>query len=171
MISDCDEVLLHMLLPWRDWAAEMHGIAFALDRQDFSKSMRYVASGELVPTEEIWRLLELFFTHEMDRQYPIAGAIAAMRTLAEHADVVVLTNLTDVHQEARTKQLLGHGLDIRVFTTQGPKGPALQRILEEFQPSRAVFIDDAGVLHRHIPTAKFDHTGIEGQVLRVEYRP
>jgi hypothetical protein len=147
VISDCDEVLLHMLLPWRDWAAEMHGIAFALDRQDFSKSMRYVASGELVPTEEIWRLLELFFTHEMDRQYPIAGAIAAMRTLAEHADVVVLTNLTDVHQEARTKQLLGHGLDIRVFTNQGPKGPALQRILEEFQPSRAVFIDDIAQHH------------------------
>ena len=36
---------------------------------------------------------------------------------------------------------------------------------------RAVFVDDAGVLDRHIPTAELDHTGIEGQVLRVEYRP
>jgi hypothetical protein len=38
-------------------------------------------------------------------------------------------------------------------------------------PHCAVFVDDAGVLDRHIPTAEFDHTGIEGQVLRVEDGP
>jgi hypothetical protein len=36
---------------------------------------------------------------------------------------------------------------------------------------RAVFVNNAGVLHWHIPSAEFDHTGIEGQVLRVEHRP
>ena len=113
----------------------------------FKEALAKQPGFELVATEEMWRLLELFFTHEMDRQYPIAGAIAAMRTLAEHADVVVLTNLADKHQEARTRQLLGHGLDIRVFTNQGPKGPALQRILEEFQPSQAVFVDDIAQHH------------------------
>jgi hypothetical protein len=29
-----------------------------------------------------------------------------------------------------------------VFTNQGPKGPALQRIVEKYAPSRAVFVDD-----------------------------
>jgi len=38
--------------------------------------------------------------------------------------------------------LLEHGLEVRVFTNQGPKGPALRRILDEYRPSRAVFIDD-----------------------------
>ena len=147
VISDCDEVLLHMLLPWRDWLAETQGITMTMDIQDFSKSMRYVENGEVVPTEEMWRLLHLFFTHEMGRQYPIAGAIEAMRTLGEHADVVVLTNLLDTHQVARTRQLLDHGLNVRVFTNQGPKGPALRRIIEEFQPSRAVFIDDIAQHH------------------------
>ena len=43
--------------------------------------------------------------------------------LSEHADVVVLTNLLDHRQATRTAQLAGHGLDVRVFTNQGPKGP------------------------------------------------
>ena len=118
-----------------------------LGMQDFSKAMRYTGSGDLVPVEEMWRLLDTFFGNEMGRQYPIAGAIEAMGVLGEHADVVVLTNLTDGHQAARTRQLLDHGLNIRVFTNQGPKGPALQRILDEFQPSRAVFIDDIAQHH------------------------
>ena len=29
-----------------------------------------------------------------------------------------------------------------MFTNQGPKGPALQAILDELQPSKAIFIDD-----------------------------
>ncbi|MES2493470.1 MAG: HAD family hydrolase [Pseudomonadota bacterium] len=147
VISDCDEVLLHMLLPWRAWLEATQGITMSMDMQDFSKSMRYANSGELVPTDEMWRLLDVFFTHEMDRQYPIAGAIEAMRTLSEHADVVILTNLVDRHQLARTRQLEDHGLKVRVFTNQGPKGPALRRILDEFQPSRAVFIDDIAQHH------------------------
>ena len=70
------------------------------------------------------------------------GSIAAMNRLAEHADVVILTNLMDHRAEARTRQLADHGLYARVFTNQGPKGPALQAILAEYRPSRAVFIDD-----------------------------
>jgi hypothetical protein len=38
-------------------------------------------------------------------------------------------------------------------------------------PHCTVFVDDAGVLDRHIPTAEFDHAGVQGQVLRVEDGP
>jgi hypothetical protein len=92
-------------------------------------------------------LLKQFFDTEMHRQTPIAGAVHAMKTLADHADVVVLTNLTDQHQLARTNQLLDHGLSLRVFTNQGPKGPALSNIIAEYRPSRAVFIDDLAQHH------------------------
>ena len=70
-----------------------------------------------------------------------------MTALAEHADVVVLTNLMDHRQEARTRQLAEHGLDLRVFTNQGPKGPALQAILDEYSPAGAIFIDDLAQHH------------------------
>ena len=89
-----------------------------------------------------------FFDTEMHRQMPIPGAIEGINALADHADVVILTNLTDERQQSRTRQLADHGLHARVFTNQGPKGPALQAIIDEYAPSRAIFIDDLAQHHR-----------------------
>lgn len=147
IISDCDEVLLYMITPFRAWLAEQHGIDFNLAGPDFVRAMTYRESGAAVAPDDIWRLLGGFFDSQMHRQSPVAGAIAAMGALAEHADVVVLTNLQDHRQEARTRQLAEHGLDLRVFTNQGPKGPALKAILDEYRPSRALFIDDLAQHH------------------------
>lgn len=147
IISDCDEVLLHMIVPFRDWLGEQHGIAFELGGRDFARSMTRAGTGDLVEPADVWRYLNLFFDGEMHRQSPIAGAVAALKALSEHADVVVLTNLLDHRQDMRTRQLAEHGLDLRVFTNQGPKGPALRAILDEYQPSRAVFIDDLAQHH------------------------
>lgn len=142
VITDCDEVLLYMVSHFRDWLAEEEGITFDMARHDFVSAMRHTDTGELVPQDRIWELLNRFFDDQMHRQTPVTGAIEAINALREEAEVVVLTNLLDFRQEARTRQLLELGLDVRVFTNQGPKGPALQRILDEYQPSRAVFIDD-----------------------------
>ena len=142
VITDCDEVLLHMVAPFRDWLGQSQGIDFHWVGSDFSQALRYADSGALVEPKEIWRLLNLFFDHEMPRQPAIAGAVHAINTLATRADVVVLTNLMDHRQEARAQQLADHGIHARVFTNQGPKGPALKAILDEYQPTRAVFIDD-----------------------------
>ena len=147
IISDCDEVLLHMIVPFGQWLDETQNVSFKLIGNDFSSAIRDKVSGEPVPPEEIWRLLGGFFDGEMHRQTPIAGAIAAINTLKDHADVVILTNLHDRHNQARREQLLTHGIDARVFTNQGPKGPALQAIMDEYQPSRAVFIDDLAQHH------------------------
>jgi hypothetical protein len=141
IISDCDEVLLHMVAPYKTWLADVHGIDFAMDTHDFSKAMRY-PTGELVSPEEIWRLLGAFFDTEMHRQGPIEGAVHAINTLAQDADVVILTNLNDERRDARTRQLQDVGINARVFTNTGPKGPALRAILDEYRPARALFIDD-----------------------------
>jgi len=147
VISDCDEVLLYMVSHFRDWLAEDEGIAFTLAGNDFAHSMQRVETGEAVPMEEVWKLLNAFFDRQMHRQLPVTGAVEAIAALGEHADVVVLTNLMDFRQEARTRQLREHGIDVRVFTNQGPKGPALKAILDEYRPSRAVFIDDLAQHH------------------------
>jgi hypothetical protein len=142
VISDCDEVLLHMVAPYKAWLAEQHDITFAMESSDFGKAMRYARDGRVVEPAEIWRLLSLFFDTEMHRQPAIAGAVEGINALAQHADVVILTNLNDDRREARTRQLEGVGIRARVFTNTGPKGPALKAILDEYQPIRAVFIDD-----------------------------
>lgn len=151
IISDCDEVLLHMLTHFRDYLGEAHDVDFLWDGGTFVDSMRQRHNGEPLGEVEMWRLLDLFFDTEMDRQTAIPGAIEAMGELGERADVVILTNLKDHRAEMRTKQLAGHGMNVRVFTNQGPKGPALKKILDEYQPSRAFFIDD--IAHHHASVA------------------
>ena len=142
IISDCDEVLLHMVAPFRDFLDEAHGIDFAMQNADFSDALTWRETGERVEPQDIWRMLNLFFDTEMHRQQPIAGAVAGINRLGEHADVVILTNLNDHRAEHRAEQLRNVGIDARVFTNQGPKGPALKAILDEYRPSRAFFIDD-----------------------------
>lgn len=146
VVTDCDEVLLHMVRHFRDWLGEAHGIEFALDGNPFDSMTRRGESAPL-PDEEKWRYLSLFFDTEMSRQTAVEGAAAAVAELAREADVVVLTNLTDDYQMMRTAQLRDHGISARVFTNQGPKGAALRRIVDEYGPSRAVFIDDLAQHH------------------------
>jgi hypothetical protein len=147
VVTDCDEVLLHMVAHFRDYLGEEHGVDFRIEGGSFARAMRYQASGEALPDEEMWRLLNLFFDTEMHRQRPIAGAVEAVARLAEDADVVVLTNLLDHRAETRAAQLAAHGIAARVITNQGPKGPALRKLVDEFRPSRVAFIDDIAKHH------------------------
>jgi hypothetical protein len=147
VVTDCDEVLLHMVRHFRDWLGAEHGIEFLLQGNPFAQSVRRMNGGEPVAEAELWRLLTLFFDTEMGRQTEIEGAAAAMRNLQREADVVVLTNLVDRFGEARRNQLREHGIDVQVVTNQGPKGEALRRIVESYAPTRAVFIDDLAQHH------------------------
>lgn len=147
VVTDCDEVLLHMVRHFRDWLGEEHRIEFLLAGNPFAQSVRRIGSDEPVEEAELWRLLTGFFDTEMARQTQIEGAAAAMAELQREADVVVLTNLVDRFGESRRRQLLEHGIAARVVTNQGPKGEALRRIVEEFAPPRAVFVDDLAQHH------------------------
>ncbi len=155
VVTDCDEVLLHMVRHFRAWLAAQHSIDFRLEGNSFADSMRREGSDKPLSDKEMWGLLGSFFDTEMASQDPIAGAVEAVRELQRDADVVVLTNLTDAYNEARRKQLQILGINARVFTNQGPKGAALQRITNEHNPTTAVFIDDIAGHHRsaaeHIP--------------------
>lgn len=150
IISDCDEVLLHMVAHFKDWLEESQGVSFQLEGHNFSEALRWRANGELLEPAEIWRMLGRFFDTQMDSQLPIAGAVEAINTLAERADVVILTNLVDERRQKRAEQLAAVGIHARVFTNQGPKGPALRAIIEEYAPTRAVFIDDLAQHHASV---------------------
>jgi len=149
IISDCDEVILHMVAPFKEWLEESQGVNFRLNG-DFSRALTWQESGEFLQADEVWRMLGGFFDTEMGRQNPIEGAVASINALAEHADVVILTNLVDKRREHRAEQLAGHGIHAEVYTNQGPKGPALKQIIERHAPSRAIFIDDLPQHHHSV---------------------
>ena len=150
VISDCDEVLLHMITHFRDYLGEEHAVDFAWEGGSFVNSMRRQATGEALTEAEMWELLNAFFDTEMHRQTAIPGAVEAMAELGKNADVVILTNLQDHRAERRAQQLADLGIHARVFTNQGPKGPALKRIIEEFGATRVAFIDDIAGHHASV---------------------
>ena len=152
VVTDCDEVLLHMVRHFRDWMAERHGVNFDLSGNPFAQEFLLPGRSAPLSFEEKWQFLDAFFDDEMARQTAIAGAAGAVAELQQEADVVVLTNLQDRYNAARAAQLRAHGIAAPVVTNQGPKGTALKRIVEEYRPSRAVFIDD--LAHHHASAAK-----------------
>lgn len=156
LITDCDEVLLHMVSHFRDWVDEVHDVDFALAGGDFSGALKRRPSGEALRREEVWPLLDGFFATEMHRQTLVPGAREALATLSESAEIVVLTNLGDHFNEARATQLLGHGIDHRVVTNQGGKGNPVARLVAEFAPSVTVFVDDLSHHHSSVATAAPD---------------
>ena len=147
VITDCDEVLLHMIRHFREFLDREHGVDFALEGDPFLQSMRRRDSNTEMTEEEVWDLLGKFFDTEMDSQTPIEGAVEAISELQREAKVVVLTNLVDTRNEDRTRQLRALGISAPVYTNQGPKGGAIERILDEYKPGRAVFIDDIAKHH------------------------
>jgi len=150
LVTDCDEVLLHFINPFRGWADEVHGIEFELHHPDFFENLRRKDCGSSVPQEEGWAIFRQFFTEEMHRQHAAPGAMDALAKVSRHADVVVLTNLPDPYQQLRMAQLAGHGADYRVICNQGPKGPALARLIDELSPAATVFVDDLAKHHESV---------------------
>lgn len=141
IISDCDEVLLHMMVPFQQWLDEAHRIHFSFGTP-FEEAFRHKDSRDPVARELVWALLGEFFDTEMHRQQPIDGACVALARLSAVADIVILTNLEDHRQQARSDQLAGHGIHLPVYCNRGGKGPAVTRLLADREPSVTVFIDD-----------------------------
>ena len=146
LVTDCDEVLMHMVVPFRGWLDEAKHIHFDLSNGGFSDALRHKHDGTVVTPADVWPLLNEFFDNEMHRQMPIDGAVETLNALADIADIVVLTNLLDHRAEARAHQLKAVGIDFPVHTNQGGKGTFLAALIERYQPSVTVFVDD---LHNH----------------------
>jgi hypothetical protein len=155
LITDCDEVLLHMVAHFEAWLGEAHGIDFDFEGGKFADALTRRSTGEIIADNEVWPLLTQFFREEMHRQTPAPGAIEALGRIGEVADIVVLTNLGDEAHGWRVDQLASHGIRHEVVTNQGGKGLAAKAIIDRHRPSVTAFVDDLAVHHaslaKHVP--------------------
>ena len=150
LITDCDEVLLHMVKHFRDWLGEHKAIDFTIGAGDFQASMKRRDGVGPLEQHEMWGLLRDFFPHEMSRQTLVPHAADALRALAGQADIVVLTNLADECRQPRLDQLAAHGINHRVVCNQGGKGGPVAALVEEFGHPVTVFVDDLPVHHTSV---------------------
>ncbi|WP_333573378.1 HAD family hydrolase [Sphingomonas sp.] len=150
LITDCDEVLLHMVRHFGEWLGDTHDIDFALNGSDFAESMRRRGDGSVLAAEEMWALLDGFFPAEMERQTLVPHAREVLGRIAEVADIVVLTNLQDHCRDHRITQLANHGIVHRVECNQGGKGAPVAKLVAEHDAPVAVFVDDLAVHHESV---------------------
>lgn len=153
LITDCDEVLVHMVRHFRTWLDEAHAIDFDIGAGDFAASLKRRDGGAALDREEMWALLGGFFPGEMARQTLVPHAAEALGELAREADVVVLTNLSYGCQQARVDQLAAFGIAHRVVCNQGGKGAPVAALVAEYAPSVTVFVDDLAVHHDSVARA------------------
>ena len=149
LVTDCDEVILHMVSHFADWLAEAHGLSFDLSAPGFRDAIRDSA-GAPVGEERVWPLLDSFFDTEMHRQNIVPGAAEALAALSEEADIVILTNIGDAYQAGRVEQLERFDIRHRVLCNRGGKGRPVMELLEEMQPSVALFVDDLALHHESV---------------------
>ena len=147
LISDCDEVLLHMISHFSDWLEEARGCRFLLEAPGFANAIRDAATGEPVPADRVWPLLDGFFKTEMQRQSVVPGAVEALREIGEVADIVILTNIGNEHQAGRVEQLEAFDIRHRVLCNRGGKGRPVRELIETMRPGAAVFVDDLAIHH------------------------
>ena len=150
VITDCDEVLMHMVVPFAEWVDAEHGVIFRMEDTSFANALKRKECGTPLEAAEVWPLLDGFFRHEMGRQTPIPGAIAAMAAIGGQADIVVLTNVGPDHQQRRADQLQALGFHAPVIGSRGGKGAPVRELIEERAPSVAVFIDDLSNHHHSV---------------------
>lgn len=150
LISDCDEVLLHMVRHFGTWLDEAHDIDFAIGHGDFANSMTRRDGGPAPTREDMWALLGGFFPAEMHRQTLVPHAREALARLAGIADIVILTNLQDECRLPRIEQLAAFDIAHRVECNQGGKGDPVARLVAEHGNPVTVFVDDLAVHHESV---------------------
>ena len=169
LVTDCDEVLLHMVSHFSGWLEEAHGVRFDLDNLDWGRALS--RKGETIPPEEVWPLLNGFFEHEMHRQTLVPGAVEALGRIGEEADIVILTNLGDHAHDWRVEQLASHGIRHEVVCNQGGKGEPLKKLVERHGNPPSVFVDDLAVHHssvaRHSPATRRLHMIAEPRIAAI----
>lgn len=149
LVTDCDEVILHMIGHFADWVAEAHGLSFDLTAPGFRDALRG-ADGRPVAEERVWPLLGGFFEGEMHRQNLVPGAAEALREIGGAADIVILTNIGDEYEAGRVEQLERFDIRHRVLCNRGGKGRPVRELIDEMAPASVVFVDDLAVHHESV---------------------
>ena len=171
LVTDCDEVLLHMVRHFAAWLDEEHAVTFAIDSGDMATALRRQDNGEVLPGEEVWPLLWGFFDREMDRQTIVPGAVEALGRIGEVADIVILTNLGEESRDGRIEQLARFGIAHEVVCNRGGKGEPLKAIVERLGATRSVFVDDLAVHHasvaKHAPETQRLHMIADERLAKV----
>mgnify|MGYP006213405177 CR=1 FL=1 len=58
VITDCDEVLMHMVVPFAEWVDAEHGVIFRIEDASFANALKRKECGTPLEAAEVWPLLD-----------------------------------------------------------------------------------------------------------------
>ncbi len=153
LIADADEVLVafvpHLKRFIRELGFEMRLVTYQLEGTMFP-----IGSDTPLPFDACIDLINQFFDAETEHQAAVEGASAALQSVAEFAQIVVLTNAPQSARSARIRNLSGLGMDFPVIANRGGKGRVV-RWLASSAAAPTAFIDDSVTqiesVQRHAP--------------------
>lgn len=147
VICDVDDVLFHFLPGFAAFLAE-RGLYFDWTSYSLDGTIHHAEKKRAVALEKAGALLNEFFDHVEDLE-PIEGAAQALTSIAEWAQIVIMTNIPARVSEERRRSLDRHGLSYPMVTNIGGKGPAVNYLASK-AGAPTVFIDDMPRQHASV---------------------
>ncbi|MEL6966244.1 MAG: hypothetical protein AAGM04_02580 [Pseudomonadota bacterium] len=140
LICDVDEVVLHLVEPFasviEERGYELRKRAFKLTGNVFHKE-----TGAEATQQDVWAALTQLFEEQATRQGLVDGVRDGLATVAEHADIVFLTNMPHPFAEIRRVHLAAHGITYPLVTNMASKLPAIN-IMAAQRRGFVGFVDD-----------------------------
>lgn len=147
LIVDADEVILKFV-EGLDRFLRGRGLYLDLSTYRLHGNVKSIEGDVPVLDVEVTALLDEFRV-ELDSLELVEGASSALKNIATHADIVVLTNITPEQAAPRVRNLARHGLDLPIVANSGGKGRAVKALTARSgKPS--FFVDD---IPQHLASA------------------
>lgn len=139
IISDADEVLLQFMVQFEHYL-DKQGLWIDLQSFKLNGNIKTKGTDELADVN-MPELLDRFFEAETLNFQPVDEAVESLTMLADHAQIIILTNLPLAQRDQRIENLKSHGIDYPVIVGSGPKGPAVKHITSKMT-APVFFLDD-----------------------------
>lgn len=150
---DVDDTLVHFVDHLSRWMVTQ-GFRMRLDSYQLEGSMFPAGSDVPLPFEDCIALINDFFATETARQEAMPGGPEALEALAEHAQVVILTNVPRHAAAARRANLDALGMDYPLVINSGGKGRAMAWLAHGCDAPVALVDDSVSQLEsaaKHVP--------------------
>lgn len=159
LVLDVDDVVLEFIRPFPRYLEKL-GYRLTLGDFRLNGNIFHVETGSAAEREQVAGMLADFFDSQHDWQTLTDGAADAIATIAEDAEVVLLTAMPHRHRDIRRRHLDALGLPYPLLTTEMAKGPAIRR-LRGRTPRPVAFVDDMphnlASARDHVPDAHLFH--------------
>ena len=140
LVLDVDEVLLEFISPFVGFLGS-NGLKFDTTSFRLHGNISDAATGNVVDNDRVTTLIDEFFAVQDDWQAAAEGAADAIASLAEQAEIVMLTAMPHRHRATRRAHLDALGFPYPLLTTERAKGPAIRQLRGE-HPRAIAFVDD-----------------------------